>query len=53
MTHELFWHRPFLLYLSLPTADAGISAAAAYNVENYLDQPTESAHFVKSAEAKA
>ncbi|HUZ08465.1 MAG TPA: endonuclease/exonuclease/phosphatase family protein [Candidatus Paceibacterota bacterium] len=26
---------------------------AAYNVENYLDQPTESRHFVKSAEAKA
>ena len=26
---------------------------AAYNVENYLDAPTESRHFVKSAEAKA
>jgi len=26
---------------------------AEYNVENYLDQPTESRHFVKSAEAKA
>jgi endonuclease/exonuclease/phosphatase family metal-dependent hydrolase len=26
---------------------------AAYNVETYLDQPTESRHFVKSAEAKA
>ncbi len=26
---------------------------ATYNVENYLDQPTESRHFVKSAEAKA
>ncbi len=25
---------------------------AAYNVENYLDQPTESRHFVKSAAAK-
>jgi endonuclease/exonuclease/phosphatase family metal-dependent hydrolase len=25
---------------------------ATYNVENYLDQPTESRHFVKSAEAK-
>jgi endonuclease/exonuclease/phosphatase family metal-dependent hydrolase len=36
----------------------GVSAAetfrvATYNVENYLDQPTESRHFVKSAEAKA
>jgi endonuclease/exonuclease/phosphatase family metal-dependent hydrolase len=26
---------------------------ATYNVENYLDKPTESRHFVKSAEAKA
>ena len=26
---------------------------AAYNVENYLDVPTESRHFTKSAEAKA
>jgi endonuclease/exonuclease/phosphatase family metal-dependent hydrolase len=26
---------------------------AAYNVENYLDQPTESRHFAKSTEAKA
>jgi len=26
---------------------------ATYNVENYLDQPTETRHFVKSAEAKA
>src|ERR1700744_609700 len=26
---------------------------AEYNVENYLDQPTESRHFAKSADAKA
>ena len=26
---------------------------ATYNLENYLDQPTESRHFVKSAEASA
>ena len=26
---------------------------AAYNVENYLDVPTESRHFVKAADAKA
>lgn len=26
---------------------------ATYNVENYLDQPTESRHFTKSAEARA
>ena len=32
---------------------AGTFRVATYNVENYLDQPTESRHFVKSAEAKA
>jgi endonuclease/exonuclease/phosphatase family metal-dependent hydrolase len=32
---------------------AEIFRIAAYNVENYLDQPTESRHFTKSAEAKA
>jgi endonuclease/exonuclease/phosphatase family metal-dependent hydrolase len=32
---------------------AGTFSVAEYNVENYLDQPTESRHFVKSAEAKA
>jgi len=32
---------------------AGTFRIAAYNVENYLDQPTESRRFVKSAEAKA
>jgi endonuclease/exonuclease/phosphatase family metal-dependent hydrolase len=32
---------------------AGTFCVATYNVENYLDQPTESRHFVKSAEAKA
>ena len=26
---------------------------ATYNVENYLDQPTETRHVIKSAEAKA
>jgi endonuclease/exonuclease/phosphatase family metal-dependent hydrolase len=31
---------------------AGTFRVATYNVENYLDQPTESRHFVKSAEAK-
>jgi endonuclease/exonuclease/phosphatase family metal-dependent hydrolase len=30
----------------------GTFRVATYNVENYLDQPTESRHFVKSAEAK-
>ena len=32
---------------------AGTVRVATYNVENYLDQPTESRHFVKSAAAKA
>ena len=32
---------------------AGTFRVAAYNVENYLDQPTASRHVVKSAEAKA
>lgn len=32
---------------------AGTIRIAAYNVENYLDQPTASRHFVKSAAAKA
>ncbi len=32
---------------------AGTFRVATYNVENYLDQPTESRHVVKSTEAKA
>jgi hypothetical protein len=32
---------------------AGTFRVATYNVENYLDQPTESRHLVKSAEARA
>jgi endonuclease/exonuclease/phosphatase family metal-dependent hydrolase len=32
---------------------AGTFRVATYNVENYLDQPTESRHFVKSPEARA
>lgn len=35
------------------TAAGGTFRVATYNVENYLDQPTESRHFVKSAAAKA
>src|SRR5277367_2625872 len=36
------------------TAFAGETLrVATYNVENYLDQPTESRHLVKSAEARA
>ena len=40
--------------LLCPTAwAAGVFRVATYNVENYLDQPTESRHFVKSADARA
>jgi endonuclease/exonuclease/phosphatase family metal-dependent hydrolase len=42
----------FALHCSIVFA-AGTFRVATYNVENYLDQPTESRHFVKSAEAKA
>jgi endonuclease/exonuclease/phosphatase family metal-dependent hydrolase len=40
----------FLCSVSL---DAETFRVAAYNVENYLDQPTESRRYPKSAEAKA
>ncbi len=49
-----------LLFCAAVFALAGFNALAGptfrvaeYNVENYLDQPTESRHFAKSAEAKA
>ncbi len=42
----------FTLFCSSSFA-AGTFRVATYNVENYLDQPTESRHFVKSADAKA
>ena len=42
----------FVAFCSVSFA-AGTFRVATYNVENYLDQPTESRHFVKSAEAKA
>src|ERR1035441_6732072 len=42
----------FALFCSVSFA-AETFRVAAYNVENYLDQPTESRRFVKSAEAKA
>ena len=44
----------FTVWLIGSTAFAAeVFRVAAYNVENYLDQPTESRHFVKSAEARA
>jgi endonuclease/exonuclease/phosphatase family metal-dependent hydrolase len=42
----------FALFCSVLFATENFRVAT-YNVENYLDQPTESRHFVKSAEAKA
>ena len=41
----------FALFCSVATA-AGTFRVATYNVENYLDQPTESRPHVKSAEAR-
>lgn len=44
----------FIAIVSCSTTFAReIFRIAAYNVENYLDQPTETRHFTKSAEAKA
>src|SRR5262245_4612333 len=42
-----------LVLLSFAVARADTFRVATYNVENYLDQPTESRQRVKSAEAKA
>src|SRR5471032_1368431 len=39
--------------ISFTTFAADTFRVATYNVENYLDQPTESRPHVKSAEAKA
>jgi endonuclease/exonuclease/phosphatase family metal-dependent hydrolase len=44
----------FFLLVCAPTLlRAGVFRIAAYNVENYLDQPTETRRFVKSPEARA
>jgi endonuclease/exonuclease/phosphatase family metal-dependent hydrolase len=43
-----------ILLVSSPTLlRAETFRIAAYNVENYLDQPTETRHYAKTAEAKA
>jgi endonuclease/exonuclease/phosphatase family metal-dependent hydrolase len=42
----------FALFCSGPLL-AEVVRVATYNVENYLDQPTESRHFTKSAAARA
>jgi len=49
------WLGLILLALARPasSASAGIFHVATYNVENYLDQPTQTRARVKSAEAKA
>ena len=43
----------FAAVFCLAANGAEIFRVATYNVENYLDEPTESRHFAKSAEAKA
>jgi endonuclease/exonuclease/phosphatase family metal-dependent hydrolase len=50
---ETVLRRNFSATLVYSTGFAETFRVATYNVENYLDQPTESRHFVKSAEAKA
>ena len=49
------WFRAAILFVTLiySTCFAETFRVATYNVENYLDQPTESRHTAKSAEAKA
>jgi len=52
------WFFAGLLWVALSVATAatcmaGTFRVAAYNLENYLDQPTESRHFVKADAAKA
>jgi len=43
----------FGLFYSYTSFSADTFRIAAYNVENYLDQPTESRKFTKAADAKA
>ena len=51
------WHNGSALFtvwlIGSTSFAAEVFRVAAYNVENYLDQPTESRRFVKSAEARA
>lgn len=42
-----------LLAIIVPAQGADTFRVATYNVETYLDQPTESRHYVKTPEAKA
>jgi endonuclease/exonuclease/phosphatase family metal-dependent hydrolase len=56
MLKQILPARILALVLALLCCGAGAAETfrvATYNVENYLDQPTASRHFVKSAEAKA
>lgn len=43
----------FVVFISPALLRAEMFRVAEYNVENYLDQPTETRHAAKSAEAKA
>ena len=52
-SRKCFCFGVLVLALFCSNAIAGSFRIATYNVENYLDQPTESRPRVKSAEAKA
>ena len=49
------WLSPLMIALVLPATGAFAETfrVATYNVENYLDQPTETRHYAKSEAAKA
>jgi endonuclease/exonuclease/phosphatase family metal-dependent hydrolase len=47
------WLLAIVLVLSPTLLHAEVFRIAEYNVENYLDQPTETRHFAKSTEARA
>lgn len=53
MFQRVFYSFSFIAALGALTLSAATFRVAAYNVENYLDQPTESRQFIKSAEAKS
>jgi endonuclease/exonuclease/phosphatase family metal-dependent hydrolase len=57
MKKSFSFHRPFIALaftlLCSTTFAAQTFRIAAYNVENYIDQPTETRNFTKAADAKA
>jgi endonuclease/exonuclease/phosphatase family metal-dependent hydrolase len=53
MKFQFHFLLPIILLFGLNSSSADTFRVATYNVENYLDQPTESRPHVKSAEARA